>query len=106
MSVAASPVTWGVAMLVPVLLVYPLGNPARAEVTVWPGATTFGFMRRSPVGPRLLEVVTSPAVWYPLSYTLPTVRAFFATAGLPIVEAPGPSLPALTMYIWRLIQTL
>ena len=81
MSVAASPVTCGVAMLVPIRRCRYSYVPAFADVTSWPGATTFGFMRPSPVGPRLLVVEMSPTVWYPLSSTLPTVRAFLATPG-------------------------
>src|SRR5262245_27275197 len=73
---------------------------------VVPGPTRFGFMRPSPVGPRLLPLLRSPTLWYPLSNTLPTVRAFFATPGVQIVWLPGPLLPLQTTYVCRLVQTL
>ena len=55
MSVAASPVTCGAAMLVPIFSVYWSVVPAHSDRMTVPGATTFGFMRPPPVGPRLLE---------------------------------------------------
>src|SRR5262245_28131778 len=93
MSVAARPLTCGVAMLQPFMSVYPFVEPARTDVTVVPGPTTLGFRRPSPEGPWLLLPLMSPTVRYPLSSALPTASAFLATPGAQMVPAPGPVLP-------------
>src|SRR6185369_8545473 len=106
MIVAATPETWGVAMLQPLLSVYWLVVPALAEVTTVPVATTLGFIRPSPAGPRLLELLMSPMVPSPLSSTLPTASAFLATPGDQMVPPPGPLLPPQTIQVWRVSQTI
>ena len=56
MSIAAAPLTCGAAMLVPSISPQPLFG--REEVMRSPGATRSGFMRPSPVGPRLEKKLT------------------------------------------------
>ena len=100
LTIAARPATCGVAIEVPLMVVYasstigPSSVPAaRAAVTSTPGATTSGlrapFLKR---GPRLEKpAITS---W---TSTAPTVRAASAEPGAVTVEAPlAPLLPAAT----------
>src|SRR5688572_11323456 len=84
--------------------------------TCVPGAIRSGFLRWSPVGPRLENGMMSRALFAwasvvphpsapPNGLTFseaPAVRTFFATPGLPTVFAPIPSLPAakITVYSW------
>ena len=96
LSIAASPATCGVAIDVPLIVVYasstigPSSVPAaRAAVTSTPGATTSGLI--APLrkrGPRL----ENPAITLSMS-TAPTVRAASAAPGEVTVE--GPLLPLL-----------
>src|SRR6056297_1060367 len=65
-------------------------SPAAERILV-PGAWISGLVRPSSVGPRLEKLTTE--VLLPCS-SAPTVSAFLAVAGAPMVSEPGPELPA------------
>src|ERR687896_136302 len=105
---AATPATNGVAMLVPSNVTYGVAPllpfAALAEVICTPGAATSGLIRPSTVGPRLekparlkpgIQESSRPGVT-PVSAIAPTVSAFGAAPGPPIVQGAGPLLPAAT----------
>ena len=93
--IAAAPATCGVAIDVPLLLVYapsPSLSAERAAVTSLPGPERSGFSAPERVsGPWLEKYDSSPLG----SSTEPTVRALAAEPGVPIVSG-APALPAAT----------
>src|SRR5436305_4893287 len=104
---SATPATKGVAMLVPLRVVYLSPVLAAADVIATPGAEMSGFIRPSAVGPRLENGASlnplrqkfreHPAGLGPKSAIAPTVIAAAASPGSPTVHGPGPLLPAATV---------
>ena len=112
-SSAAAPPTWGVAIEVPLMAMYPVGllisapSIGMVETMFTPGAERSGLMVMSGVGPRELNDASAP-----LSSTAPTVTAYGETPGDATVFMDGPELPAATTTttpastaLWTAMQT-
>src|SRR2546426_2747174 len=97
---AARPAACGAAMLVPPLISLPVSQRGTDE-NASPGVTMSGFARSPPR--ELHQPTTSPAGGAPPcagranapGKTAPTDSAGSAEPGEPLVDNPGPSLPAL-----------
>src|SRR5690242_21558346 len=97
---AASPAAWGAAMLVPPFTSFSVSQRGTEE-NATPGVTRSGLASSPPR--ELHQPITSGAGGIPAcggrakapGYEAPTDRARSAEPGNPMVESPGPSLPAL-----------
>ncbi len=94
---AAAPLTWGVAMEVPLSTAYPedelivASEKGTVERMSTPGADISGFTAICAVGPLELKDASSPA-----PSTAPTVIALSARPGVLTVPMDGPEFPAAT----------